>query len=98
MLDGSRALELFWKKTKTISTKSHILHGPSLLDEIFNPTFIGYNDIYIYIYILVNLDTSIFLCFSLVTTTNRQTSYDSGILRQDSGIICSFIGHKASRI
>ena len=51
MLDGSMALELFWKKTKTISTESHILHGPSLLDEIFNPTFIGYNDIYIYIYI-----------------------------------------------
>ena len=33
-----------------------------------------------------------FLCFSLVTI-NRQTSYDTGIFRQDYGIIRGFIGH-----
>ena len=35
---------------------------------------------------------SVFLCFSLVTL-NRHTFYDSGILRQDCGIIRVSIGH-----
>ena len=35
---------------------------------------------------------SVFLCFSLVTI-NRQTSCDSGIFRQDYGMVRGFIGH-----
>ena len=40
----------------------------------------------------------IFFCFSLVVI-NRQTSYDSGIIRQDYGIMQGFIGlHQSANL
>ena len=50
---------------------------------IFNPNFIGFEETSGYWSIHFFL---VFLCFPLVTI-NRQTSFDSGILRQDHGII-----------
>ena len=50
---------------------------------IFNPTFIGFVIFQFSMF-------SFFLCFSLLSI-NRQNSFESGILRQDYGIIQGFV-------
>ena len=75
-----------------------LLHGPTILADrqpfgecsIFNLTLSVLRE-----RLVIDQFFHSFLCFSLVKII-RQTSYDSGILRQDYGIIRGFIGHHLS--
>ena len=63
--------------------------------SILNPSFIGFRE---HLHVVIDQFRFFFqfcLCFSLVTIS-RQTSYDSGILRQDHGILRGCICHHQS--